>query len=103
MLLYCDLGVIDLSMINDFDFELTAHPHQFIYRHTTLAQNPWDKFHSHPGVEFIYVQVVEGSAIIDQAIYPFKPGSLMYSQTFQLHRIKAKIPETALTFGQSCC
>jgi hypothetical protein len=28
MLLYCDLGVINLLMINDFDFELTAHPHQ---------------------------------------------------------------------------
>jgi hypothetical protein len=45
-------------------------------------------------VEFIYVHEGEGSAIIDQAIYPFKPGSLMYFQTFQLHRGKAKIPET---------
>ena len=82
-------------MINDFDFdfELTAHPHQFIYRHTTSAQNPWDKFHSHPGVEFIYVHEGEGSAIIDQVIYPFKPGSLMYFQPFQLHRVKTEIPE----------
>lgn len=81
-------------MINDFDFELTAHPHQFIYRHTTSAENPWDKFHSHPGVEFIYVHEGEGSAIIDQVIYPFKPGSLMYFQPFQLHRVKTEIPET---------
>ena len=94
MLLYCDLGVINSSMINDFDFKLTAHPHQFIYRHTTPAQDLWDKFHSHPGVEFIYVHEGEGSAIIDQAIYPFKPGSLMYFQPFQLHRVKAEIPAT---------
>lgn len=91
MLLDCDLGVMDLSMINDFIFDLSAHPHQFIYRHTTLAQNPWDKFHSHPGMEFIYVHEGEGSAIIDQNIYPFKPGSLMYFQPFQLHRVKAEI------------
>jgi len=93
MLLDCDLGVINLSMMNDFNFELNAHPHQFIYRHTTSAQNPWDKFHSHPGMEFIYVHEGEGSAIIDQNIYPFKPGSLMYFQPFQLHRVKAEIPE----------
>ena len=91
MLLDCDLGVICLSMKNDFDFELNAHPHQFIYRHTTSAQNPWDKFHSHPGMEFIYVHEGEGSAIINQNIYPFKPGSLMYFQPFQLHRVKAEI------------
>jgi len=78
-------------MINDFDFELNAHPHQFIYRHTTPAQKPWDKFHSHPGMEFIYVHEGEGSAIIDQNIYSFKPGSLMYFQPFQLHRVKAEI------------
>ena len=81
-------------MINDFDFDLSAHPHQFIYRHTTSAQNPWDKFHSHPGMEFIYVHEGEGSAIINQNIYPFKPGSLMYFQPFQLHRVKTEIPET---------
>ncbi|WP_071841981.1 hypothetical protein [Pelosinus sp. UFO1] len=45
-------------------------------------------------MEFIYVHEGEGSAIIDQVIYPFKPGSLMYFKTFQLHRVKAKIPET---------
>jgi len=77
----------------DFDFELTANPHQFIHQHTTSSQNTWDKFHSHPGMEFIYVQQGEGSAIIDQNIYPFKPGSLMYFQPFQLHRVKADIPE----------
>jgi len=94
MLLDCALGVIDLFMMNDFNFALNAHPHQFIYRHTTSPQNPWDKFHSHPGMEFIYVHEGEGSAIIDQNIYPFKPGSLMYFQPFQLHRVKAVIPET---------
>lgn len=78
----------------DFDFELTANPHQFIHQHTTSSQNTWDKFHSHPGMEFIYVQQGEGSAIIDQNIYPFKPGTLMYFQPFQLHRVKADIPET---------
>lgn len=91
MLLNCDLKVMVLSMMNDFNFELHAHPHQFIYRHTTSDQNPWDKFHSHPGMEFIYVHEGEGSAIIDQNIYPFKPGSLMYFQPFQLHRVKAEI------------
>ena len=96
MLLYCDLEVIYLFMMNDFDFGLNAPPHQFIYRHTTSSQNPWDKFHSHPGMEFIYVHGGEGLAIIDQNIYPFKPGSLMYFQPFQLHRVKAEIPSSEL-------
>lgn len=87
------LGVIYLSTLDDFNFELNANPHQFIHEHTTSSQNIWDKFHSHPGMEFIYVQQGEGSAIIDQNIYPFKPGSLMYFQPFQLHRVKADIPE----------
>lgn len=82
-----------MPTIIDFDFELTANPHQFIHQHTTSSQNTWDKFHSHPGMEFIYVQQGEGSAIIDQNIYPFKPGTLMYFQPFQLHRVKADIPE----------
>ncbi len=86
-------GGIYLSTRNDFNFELNANPHQFIYEHTTSSKNIWDKFHSHPGMEFIYVQQGEGSAIIDQNIYPFKPGSLMYFQPFQLHRVKANIPE----------
>lgn len=79
--------------MSDFDFELNANPHQFIHQHTTSSQNTWDKFHSHPGMEFIYVLQGEGSAIIDQNIYPFRPGSLMYFQPFQLHRVKADIPE----------
>lgn len=90
MLLDCDLGVTATSMMNDFDFALNTNPHQFIYQHTTSSQNPWDKFHSHPGMEFIYVHEGEGSAIIDQNIYPFKPGSLMYFQPFQLHRVKVE-------------
>ncbi|SFL53352.1 AraC-type DNA-binding protein [Pelosinus propionicus DSM 13327] len=77
----------------DFDFGLNANPHQFIHQHTTSSKNTWDKFHSHPGMEFIYVLQGEGSAIVDQNIYPFKPGSLMYFQPFQLHRVKAYIPE----------
>lgn len=82
-----------MPTIIDFDFELTANPHQFIHQHTTSSQSTWDKFHSHPGMEFIYVHQGEGSAIIDQNIYPFKPGTLMYFQPFQLHRVKADIPE----------
>ena len=75
----------------DFDFDLTQHPYQFILRHRTTSRQEWDKYHAHPGMEFIFVHQGQGSVIIDQDIYPFGPGTLMYFQPFQLHHVKAEL------------
>lgn len=80
---------------DDFSFDLTHYPYQFISRHRTTTEQEWDKYHAHPGMEFIFVHQGRGLVILDQDIYPFGPGTLMYFQPFQLHRVKAEL-------GNSC-
>lgn len=75
----------------DFSFDLIRHPYQLIHRHCTTAAEEWDKYHAHPGMEFIYVHQGRGLVIIDQKIFPFQPGTLMYFQPFQLHRVKTEL------------
>ena len=75
---------------DDFNFNLINHPYQLIPRHCTTADEEWDKYHAHPGMEFIYVHQGTGLVIIDQEIFPFRPGTLMYFQPCQLHRVKAE-------------
>jgi len=76
---------------SDFNFDLTEHPYQLIHRHRTTIDDHWDMYHAHPGMEFIFVHEGNGIVIIDQNIYPFGPGTLIFAQPFQLHRIKAEL------------
>ncbi len=76
---------------HDFEFDLAKHPHQFICQHRSTIEDSWDMYHAHQGMEFIFVHQGEGSVIIDQNIYTFHPGTLMYFQPFQLHRVKAEL------------
>ncbi|MDR3560689.1 MAG: AraC family transcriptional regulator [Negativicutes bacterium] len=78
---------------NDFKFDLTEHPFQLIHWHRTAVQENWDKYHAHQGMEFIFVHHGKGIVIIDQNIYTFGPGTLMYFQPFQLHRVKAELAD----------
>ena len=75
----------------DFNFDLITHPYQLITRHCTSSEQEWDKYHAHPGMEFIFVHQGSGSVIVDQNIYSFGPGTLMYFQPFQLHQVKAEL------------
>ncbi len=79
---------------HDFQFDLARHPHQFIYQHRSTQEESWDMYHAHQGMEFIFVHQGEGLVIIDQHIYAFQPGTLMYFQPFQLHRVKAELAST---------
>lgn len=79
---------------SDFNFDLTEHPYQLIHRHRTTIDDHWDMYHAHPGLEFILVHEGNGIVIIDQNIYPFGPGTLIFSQPFQLHRVKAELNES---------
>lgn len=75
----------------DFTFDLVKYPYQLISRHRTTVKQEWDKYHAHPGMEFIFVHEGQGAVIIDQTIYSFGPGTLMYFQPFQLHHVKAEL------------
>lgn len=83
-----------MSATPDFNFDLAEHPYQLIHRQRTTIDDHWDMYHAHPGLEFILVHQGAGITIIDQNIYSFGPGTLMFSQPFQLHRIKAELNET---------
>ncbi|WP_207858027.1 AraC family transcriptional regulator [Lucifera butyrica] len=73
----------------DFTFDLAEYPYQVIHRHCTTKAERWDKCHAHPGMEFIFVHQGTGQATIGQSIYQYGPGTLMYFQPFQIHRVKA--------------
>jgi AraC-like DNA-binding protein len=86
---------------SDFNFDLAEHPYQLIHRHRTTIDDHWDMYHAHPGMEFIVVHEGNGIVIIDQNIYQFGPGTLIFSQPFQLHRIRAELREPSEVYVRS--
>ncbi|WP_146553144.1 helix-turn-helix domain-containing protein [Rummeliibacillus sp. SL167] len=50
----------------------------------------WNLYHSHPGVEFLYIHQGEGNVIINNKIQKVIPGTLVISQPYQLHHMIVK-------------
>ncbi|KGE18779.1 AraC family transcriptional regulator [Paenibacillus wynnii] len=67
----------------------------FAYQITTTKNN-WNIFHSHEGMEFLYVHEGNGHAIIDQKIVEIGPRTLVYFQPFQLHGTKVFLEHSAV-------
>ncbi|WP_282941425.1 AraC family transcriptional regulator [Paenibacillus sp. RC67] len=67
------------------ELNLKANPFQFDYLKT---EPKVDTFHSHEGMEFLFVYDGYGTAIVNGHLYDIKPGILLYFQPFQLHRIQ---------------
>lgn len=70
------------------NFQLNQKPYKLHSRDITSGEGGfWDKSHAHQGMEFVYVQQGEGIAMIEQNVIPIKPGTLLYFQPFQMHRM----------------
>lgn len=66
--------------------EWTDNSYSFKYRHETV-KSAFHKFHTHQGIQFLYVHEGTGRIIIDGRIYQVRPGMLFIFQPYQLHRI----------------
>lgn len=66
--------------------EWTEHSYVYQYREETV-NTAFHRFHSHQGLQFLYIHEGVGSIIIDGHIYQVGPGMLLVFQPYQLHRI----------------
>lgn len=66
--------------------EWTEHSYVYQYREETV-NSAFHRFHSHQGLQFLYIHEGVGTIIIDGHIYPVQPGLLLIFQPYQLHRI----------------
>lgn len=64
----------------------TVNCYAFNYRNETI-NSEFHKFHTHQGLQFLYVHEGIGTIIIDGHIYQARPGMLFLFQPYQLHRI----------------
>lgn len=69
--------------------DLKREPFHLNFRKTSSVEH-WEVFHSHQGIEFLYIHAGEGRAIINEQIFPIQPGTLLIFQPFQLHRLLVK-------------
>lgn len=46
-------------------------------------------FHSHPGIELLYIHQGHGTVTIPQHVYRIEPGTLFIFQPYQLHHVNA--------------
>lgn len=70
-------------------YNITDNPIRFINKYETIGK-PWNIFHAHHGMEFLYILEGKGSVLYGQQIFPFESGTLLYFQPFQFHGTKVE-------------
>ncbi|MDQ1914604.1 AraC family transcriptional regulator [Paenibacillus sp. GD4] len=56
----------------------------FVHRETTEV---FSVFHSHQGMEFLFIHEGSGHVIIDHKLYPVENDTLIFLQPFQIHKV----------------
>ncbi|WP_028551575.1 AraC family transcriptional regulator [Paenibacillus sp. UNC451MF] len=72
------------------------------YRHELIG-SVYDQFHSHQGIELLFIHEGSGQIVLDQKIHNITPNTLILFQPYQLHRVHmnlcaAKYLRTVLKF-----
>lgn len=81
-----------MRLINDLN--LSKQPLQLQFARTITEGFP-GYYHAHQGMEFLYVLEGQGDVFINRKMYTIRPGTLLYFQPYQLHRIRMNVsPET---------
>jgi AraC family transcriptional regulator of arabinose operon len=62
----------------------------FVYRRLSL-ENFSGTFHTHQGMEFLYVHEGKGQLTLEQKTYKVSSGMLLYFQPFQLHQLQMEV------------
>lgn len=63
-------------------------PLYFAYRRKSVNYEHRETFHSHLGVEVLYIHQGRGTMIVDNRSYDIRPGMLCFFQPYQLHHLK---------------
>ncbi|MBO9609443.1 MAG: helix-turn-helix transcriptional regulator [Paenibacillaceae bacterium] len=70
-------------------FEMNESLVYFAYRRTSRETNDdHEIFHSHQGIEFLFIHQGTGTLVIDHKTYDIKPGMLIVYQPYQLHHLQ---------------
>jgi AraC-like DNA-binding protein/mannose-6-phosphate isomerase-like protein (cupin superfamily) len=65
----------------------------FFFMHRAWEQkNPDEYYHSHEGMEFLYLHEGRGQLILNDRLYVLKPRTLVYFQPYQVHLIRYEVP-----------
>ncbi len=81
-----------MKLIHEMDLTKTPFHLEFNYASCSNSSN---FYHSHQGLELIYVHAGQGDIVINRKVYEVRPNSLYIFQPYQLHRIRLQVtPET---------
>ncbi|OUS70804.1 hypothetical protein B1748_27860 [Paenibacillus sp. MY03] len=81
-----------MKLIHEMD--LTKIPFHLKFHYASYSDSP-NFYHSHQGLELIYVHAGQGDILINRNVYEIRPNSLYIFQPYQLHRIRLHVtPET---------
>ncbi|MEH7547488.1 AraC family transcriptional regulator [Neobacillus vireti] len=84
-----------------FIYNLNLGQNSFLFNYKNISKERiWETFHAHQGLEFLYVHNGNGRLLMDKKIYFIQPGTLIYLQPYQLHKITIDTPyvRTRLVF-----
>lgn len=68
-------------------------PLHFAYKRKSVNYEHKETFHSHLGVELLYIHQGKGRMIVNNNQYEIKPGMLCIFQPYQLHHLKLEYAE----------
>ncbi|MFE5317609.1 AraC family transcriptional regulator [Paenibacillus sp. NPDC056579] len=74
-----------MKLIEMVDF-IGRGPFILNYKHERIG-SVYDMFHSHQGIELLFVHEGTGHIVLDQKIYAISPNTLILFQPYQLHRV----------------
>ncbi|MDB5083299.1 MAG: AraC family transcriptional regulator, partial [Bacilli bacterium] len=97
MLKYSEISVFNIRgiLMKLIEFvNLTSKPFILNYRDTRTTGEEWDNFHSHQGMEFLFIHEGSGHIVLEQKIHPVSNGTLIFFQPFQLHRVRMNTNST---------
>lgn len=63
-------------------------PLEFVYKRKSVNYEHIETFHSHLGLELLFIHEGRGTMIVNNISYEIKPGMLCIFQPFQLHHLK---------------
>jgi AraC-like DNA-binding protein len=64
----------------------------FFFVHRIWEQNADEFYHSHEGMEFLYIHEGAGTLILNDRLYTLQPRTLMYFRPHQVHLIRYEVP-----------
>lgn len=73
-----------------YEMDLTKIPFHLKFHYAAYSELP-DFYHSHQGLEMIYIYAGQGDILVNRKVYEVRPNSLYIFQPYQLHRIRIHV------------